>query len=56
MRSPEAVLELPPYHEAPPQPADANAGVETTAKEADIVAAIAKERAIFFKPIFPSSY
>jgi len=24
--------------------------------EADIVAAIAKERASFFKPIFPSSY
>jgi hypothetical protein len=55
MRSPEAVLERPPYHDAPPHPDAANASVERIAKAADIVAMIAIEPLIFFKPIFPQT-
>ncbi|MBB3612157.1 hypothetical protein [Rhizobium sp. BK602] len=46
---------VPPYHDAPPHPVAANAFVERIAKEADIVAAIAIARLIFFKPIFPQA-
>src|SRR6478735_4970183 len=53
MRSPEAVLELPPYQDAPPHPFAADASNGWKEKAVAIVAATTKDRRIFFKSVSP---